>query len=76
MKNQRTKQRNTSQQQKLQKTLPDNTLQQSRQRYRVENTTILMKYEKLKYPNSSHNTTTEITAEYPVNINALLRKIF
>jgi len=43
MENQRTKQRNTSQQQKLQKTLPDSTVQQSRQRYRVENTTILIK---------------------------------
>jgi len=32
--------------------------------------------EKQKYPNISHNTTTELTVEYPVNINALLRKNF
>jgi len=40
---QRAKQRNTSQQQKLQENLPDSTVQQCTERYRLENTTILIK---------------------------------
>jgi len=35
----------------------------------VENTTILIKQEKQKYPNISHNTTKELTVEYPVSGN-------
>jgi hypothetical protein len=57
MKKQRTKQRNTSQQQKLQLNFTDNTMQQSSKRYRLINATLLIKQEKQKYPNISHNTT-------------------
>jgi len=48
MKKQQTKQRNTPQQQNCRKTLPDNTVQQSRERYRLKNTTILIKLKKKK----------------------------
>jgi len=41
-----------------------------------KNTTILIKQEEQKYPNISHKTTTELTVEYPVNINAPLRNNF
>jgi len=41
-----------------------------------KNTAIVIKQEKRKYPNITKNITTELTDEYPVNINALLRKNF
>jgi len=72
MKRQPTKQRNTSQQQELQERFTRQYGATIQRAIQVVKQNLIKK----KYPSTSHNTTTELTAEYPVSINALLRKNF